>query len=228
MIASPSSCVALFAACRDLKVSFGLCSGTCSSIGTIVLLDIFNQLRAKESTMLIRTRTGITVGGFVATTDGLPVLLSMPDFHGRPSYGIQELIEDCDAAVMGRTTFLPALSAPSWPWPGLDVYVLTSTSLPPETPSDVKSRPKAARRSYWDKLRSRGSDRDVHLVGGPKTIRAFYELGALDRLEILVLPFLAGGGLPLSPQSSPPMRLRRLRSDRSYPDGTVEVVYTPE
>ena len=65
--------------------------------------------------MLIRTRTGVTVDGFVANPDGQPVLLSMPDFRGRPSYGIQELIDDCDAAVMGRTTFLPALKAPSWP-----------------------------------------------------------------------------------------------------------------
>jgi hypothetical protein len=32
-----------------------------------------------------------------------------------------------------------------------------------------------------------GSDRDVHLVGGPRTIRAFRELGALDRLELVIL-----------------------------------------
>jgi len=40
----------------------------------------------------------------------------------------------------------------------------------------------------------RGSDGDVHLVGGPRTIRAFYELGALDRLEIVILPILLGSG----------------------------------
>jgi hypothetical protein len=39
---------------------------------------------------------------------------------------------------------------------------------------------------------SRGSDADVHLVGGPRTIRAFQQVGALDRLELVVLPILLG------------------------------------
>ena len=78
------------------------------------------------------------------------------------------------------------------------------------------------------RIRSRGSDADVHLVGGPRTIRAFTELGELDRLELVVLPILLGSGVPLSPgpgQGSVPLRL--LRSDRTFPDGSVELVYEP-
>jgi dihydrofolate reductase len=69
--------------------------------------------------------------------------------------------------------------------------VLTSRPLALEPPDDVivESGGPAA---MVDRLRSRGSDGDVHLVGGPRTIRAFYELGALDRLEIVVVPTLAG------------------------------------
>jgi dihydrofolate reductase len=48
-----------------------------------------------------------------------------------------------------------------------------------------------------------GSDRDVHLVGGPRTIRAFRELGALDRLELVILPLLLGEGIALSPPGVP-------------------------
>lgn len=48
-----------------------------------------------------------------------------------------EFIKGCDALVMGRTTFLPALGAPAWPWPGLQVYVLTSSPLPEQTPPEV-------------------------------------------------------------------------------------------
>lgn len=33
--------------------------------------------------------------------------------------------------------------------------------------------------------------------GGSRTIRAFMEVGALDRLGIIVLPILLGAGLPL-------------------------------
>jgi dihydrofolate reductase len=74
-----------------------------------------------------------------------------------------------------------------------------------------------------DQLRSRGSDGDVHLVGGPRAIRAFQELGALDRLEILVLPVLLGAGVPLSPRPAPPLRL--LSPGEIFPDGTARLGY---
>ena len=78
-----------------------------------------------------------------------------------------------------------------------------------------------------DQLRSRPSGGDVHLVGGPRTIRAFHELGVLDRLELVVLPMLLGEGRPLSPPGAPAMPLTLLRSDRTFPDGSVELVYAP-
>jgi dihydrofolate reductase len=175
--------------------------------------------------MLIRSRMGVSVDGFVATPDGLPTLAVMPGFVPGVSHGLPEFIEGCDAVVMGRTTFLPALRAPSWPWPGLQVYVLTSRPLPANTPGDVivaQGGPAA----LAGQLRSRGSDGDVHLVGGPQTIRAFHELGELDRLEIVVLPILLGDGIPLSPPGARPVPLRLLRADRTFPDGAAELVYT--
>jgi dihydrofolate reductase len=68
---------------------------------------------------------------------------------------------------------------------------------------------------------------EVHLVGGPRTIRAFSDLGALDRLELVVLPMLLGEGLPLSPQGASPAPLTLLRAERTFPDGSAELVYTP-
>jgi dihydrofolate reductase len=112
------------------------------------------------------------------------------------------------------------------------VYVLTSGPLSAGIPDDVVAvgdGPTALVR----RLRSRGSGADVHLAGGPRTIRAFTELGELDRLELVVLPILLGSGVPLSPGPAPgqdargstPLRL--LRSDRTFPDGSVELVYQP-
>jgi len=84
--------------------------------------------------MLIRTRTGVTVDGFVAGPDGAPVLVSIPQFQPGVSYGYEEFINSCDAVVMGRTTFLPALGAPSWPWPARrvrgDLDAATSADAP--------------------------------------------------------------------------------------------------
>jgi dihydrofolate reductase len=87
------------------------------------------------------------------------------------------------------------------------------------------SRARGGPAGLVDQLRSRGSDRDVHLVGGPRTIRAFQELGALDRLEIVVLPVLLGDGTPLSPRQAPALPLRLLSAGRIFPDGTAELIY---
>jgi hypothetical protein len=61
------------------------------------------------------------------------VLVSMPQFQPGVSYGYEEFSSSCDAVVMGRATSLPALGA-LVAWPGLDVYVLTSTPLPAQAP----------------------------------------------------------------------------------------------
>jgi dihydrofolate reductase len=176
--------------------------------------------------MLIKSRMGISADGFVSTPEGVPALAMTPGFEPGISHGYPGFIEGCDAVVMGRTTFLPALGAPQWPWAGLQVYVLTSSPLPAGTPDHVTAGLKGPA-DLLDRLRSRPSGGDVHLVGGPRTIRAFYELGALDRLELVVLPMLLGAGLPLSPPGAPPVPLTLLRADRTFPDGSAELVYTP-
>jgi dihydrofolate reductase len=175
--------------------------------------------------MLIKARMGMSVDGFVGTTEGMPVFAITPGFEPGVSHGYPEFIEGCDAAVMGRNTFLPALGAPQWPWPGLQVYVLTSGPLPPQAPRDVIAMADPA--ALAQRLRSRPSGGDVHLVGGVRTIRAFHEAGALDRLEIVVLPVLLGQGTALSPAGAPPVPLRLLRADRTFPDGSAELVYAP-
>jgi len=62
--------------------------------------------------MLIRSRMGVSVDGYVATPEGVPTLAVMAGFASGASYGFPEFIEGCDAVVMGRSTFLPALGAP--------------------------------------------------------------------------------------------------------------------
>ena len=173
--------------------------------------------------MLIRSRMGISADGFVSTAEGVPTQAIMPEFVPGVSHGFPEFIEGCDAVVMGRNTFVPALGAPGWPWPNLQVFVLTSRPLPPNAPADVIAVDEPA--AMAERLRTRGSDGDVHLVGGPRTIRAFYEIGALDRLELFILPVLLGDGLPLWPRSAPRVPLRLLRADRTFPDGSTELVY---
>lgn len=172
--------------------------------------------------MQIRTHIGVSVDGFVATPDGRPALLSMPDFVPGVSHGHQDFIADCRAVVMGRATFDPAVRAPSWPWPDFPVYVLTSQALPSGLPGEIASASSAS--ALLERMHLDGVSGAVHLVGGPRTIQAFREIGALNRLEVVVVPILLGDGVPLSPPGSSPTRLAP-PSLRTLPDGSVELGY---
>jgi dihydrofolate reductase len=176
--------------------------------------------------MLIRSRMGVSADGFVATADGGPAFLMMPDFVPGHSHGYPAFIGSCDAVLMGRSTFLPALGARDWPWPGLQVFVLTSGPLPPATPPGVVAVPGGPVGAV-ERLRNRGSDGDVHVVGGPRTIEGLAAVGALDRLELVVLPVVLGEGARLTPPTTPRRPLALVRPPETYPDGSVELVYQP-
>ena len=172
--------------------------------------------------MQIRTRFSISADGYVTTPDGWPALIADPHFVSGESHGFPEFQQSCEAVLMGRTTFEPALSADRWPWPNLDVLVLGS-GIPTEgarAPIVTDSDPVR----LLEKLRAANRGEDVHLVGGPRTIETFRALGALDNLVLLVLPLFLGDGMRLTPSLSTDTELV-LESQHSLPGGSVEIVY---
>ncbi len=172
--------------------------------------------------MRIRTNFFVTLDGRVSGPDGRPVQLLLPGFTGADSYGLPDFLAQTQAVVMGRTTFLPALGAPRWPWPQ-PVFVLTSTPLPEGTPEGVLSASSPA--ELVELMATAGIDGDVHLVGGPATMQAFREIGALAEVWLHLVPIMLGSGLPLLPPGAEPLALN-LRSTRSFPDGVVELRFS--
>jgi dihydrofolate reductase len=174
--------------------------------------------------MQIRARMSTSIDGYVTTPSGWPALTADPAFVSGESHGIREFLADCEAALMGRTTFQPALTNDRWPWPSLDVFVLASH--PPEgTPDHVVTDSDPAR--LLDQVRAANTGGDVHLIGGPTTIETYRRIGALDRLEIVVVPLLFGAGMQLTPAISAGAGLTR-QSTRELPGGSVEIVYACE
>ena len=162
-----------------------------------------------------------SIDGYVTTPSGWPSLTADAAFVSGQSHGIREFLEGCEAALMGRTTFEPALTNERWPWPGLGVYVLAS-QRPAGSPDHVVTDSDPER--LLEKLRAANRGGDVHLVGGPRTIETYRALGALDTLELVVLPLLFGAGMRLTPSLSPDTGLR-LERERALPGGSVEIVY---
>ena len=171
--------------------------------------------------MQIRTRMCMSADGYVTTPDGWPVQLADPGFAPGRSHGFPEFQKRCDAVLMGRTTFEPAIGAEQWPWPGLDVFVLGS-HRPAGTPDDVVVDSDPAR--LLERVRAANRGGDVHLVGGPRTIETYRRLGALDKLGLILLPFLVGEGMRLTPWLGTDIRLT-LESERALEGGGLDIVY---
>lgn len=123
--------------------------------------------------------------------------------------------------VMGRGTydFIAADPAP-WAYGDQRVIVVTSRPItdpkgPLETRSDIDS--------LIAELRGL-EDGDVWMLGGGRLQMAFMERGALEEIEIYVMPELIGGGTPLFPatgfQTSP-----KLLSAQALDRGCVRLHY---
>src|SRR5258708_7245030 len=163
--------------------------------------------------MQIRARLSISADGYVTTPDGWPAMIADPAFVSGESHGFPEFVKDCEAALMGRITFEPALTNDRWPWPNLNVFVLGS-QRPSGTPDHVVSDSDPSR--LLERLRAANQGGDVHLVGGPSTVETFRALGGLDKLELVVLPLLFGAGMRLTPSLKPDTGLA-LERERALP-----------
>src|SRR4051812_27631822 len=122
--------------------------------------------------MVIRTHVGVSLDGYVADADGVAAWESLPSYEHR-SHGIAEVLEHCEAVVMGRETFDRGLArwARDWPWTDKQVHVLTSRPLPDTVNARACDNPAELLR----RLQLTGLMGDVHLLGGPRTIRAFLD-----------------------------------------------------
>jgi dihydrofolate reductase len=176
----------------------------------------------RSSQMEIRTRFSMSADGYVTTPDGWPPLVRDPAFISGRSHGFPEFQRRCEAVLMGRVTFEPALTNDRWPWPDLDVFVLGSNVPTEGAPVPIVTDSDASR--LLEKLRAANRGGDVHLVGGPRTIETFRALGALDKLGLLVLPFFLGGGTLLTPSLSADAGLV-LETVDPLPEGAVEITY---
>jgi len=142
--------------------------------------------------------------------------------------GLDEFIQQIDAVVIGRTTFDQALLTfgfDEWPFKGKEVHVLTSRPLSADVPAGVTAWHRGAE-ALLAHLRAARLACDVWVMGGPRTIQTFRALGAVERLEIYLLLVLLGDGIRLFTPGDAPLTLR-LDRHRVFPDGTVELVYSP-
>ena len=170
--------------------------------------------------MQILTRMCMSLDGYVTTPGGWPAQVADPAWSPE-AFGFVEFQARCDAVLMGRVTFEPALTADRWPWADLDVFVLGS-HRPTGTPDYVVVEDDPTR--LLEKVRAANRGGDVHLVGGPRTLETFRRVGAVDEVRLIVLPLLLDAGMQLTPAVSTDASLT-LKDQHTLPTGAVELVY---
>lgn len=136
-------------------------------------------------------------GLITAEDDSLDWLFKYDDMNlGEHDY--RTFLKRIRTVVMGRGTY-EFIAGDSSPWSYGDKRVIVLTSRPidnPKAPLEVRSDVDAVIREL------RGlDDGDVWMLGGGQLQMAFLERGALDEIEIYVIPEMLGGGRPLFPLS---------------------------
>ncbi|ENN88538.1 bifunctional deaminase-reductase domain protein [Rhizobium freirei PRF 81] len=134
-------------------------------------------------------------GMIVSEHDDLEWLYKYGDMDlGEHDYGI--FLKGIRTVVMGRGTYDFIAKEPS-PWAYAEQRVIVVTSRPiddPKGPLMVRDDVDA----LIAELRA-FNDGDVWMLGGGQLQMAFMERGALDEIEIYLMPELLGGGRPLFP-----------------------------
>lgn len=129
--------------------------------------------------------------------------------------------ETIRTVVMGRATYDWIAAQPTpWAYAGKRVLVVTSRPLA-SAPAGLETRHDID--ALIAELRSL-DDGDAWMLGGGRLQSAFLERGALDDIEIFVMPEIIGGGVPLFPPTG--LRLSpRLEEARALDKGCVYLRY---
>jgi dihydrofolate reductase len=159
----------------------------------------------------------VSLDGYLAGDDGAVDFLEQ---FGSDEYGFHEFYDGIDAVVMGSATYEQILGF-GWPYGNTPGLVLTTRRLStPEGPEiDFSDEPTGIAIRRYAGLH----DGRVWVVGGGKVITEGLLQGAIDVLEMYVMPIVLGSGVPLF--SSPYTSRLDLTDTAAFSNGVVKLVY---
>jgi dihydrofolate reductase len=139
-----------------------------------------------------------------------------------PAVDLAALYDAVDTVLLGRRTYELTRQPGAPPWPvGWHIYVFSRTLDPEQHPSvtvisgDAKAAVAALRADLG---------REIWLFGGGSLFRSLLEAKQVDIVEVVVIPVLLGGGVPLLETGAPLTQLALVHL-QSYPSGVVSLRY---
>ena len=139
-----------------------------------------------------------------------------------PAVDLTKVYESVDTVLLGRRTYELTRQPGAPPWPrGWHIYVFSHTLRPEEHPGVTVVRADAGPRVAA--LRA-APGREIWLFGGGSLFRSLLEARQVDLVEVVVIPVLLGGGIPLLEAGAPLTRLA-LEDIQRYPSGLLGLRY---
>ena len=159
----------------------------------------------------------VSLDGFIAEADGTVHFL---DQFGTDEFGYDSFIEGVGATVMGSATYEQVVGF-GWPYGDMPTLVLTSRQL--DVPDGANVTFSSERTGDAMRVFCATATKRVWVIGGGKVVTAALQAGAVDTLELYVMPVVLGRGVPLftEPCEGP----LRLIESSTYSNGVVKLVY---
>ena len=168
----------------------------------------------------------MSLDGYIGDRNGGVSWLGGQDPEGAVLDTYSVFIKNVDTVVMGWTTYhqvVTQLSPGSWPYRGLDCYVLTHRPLPPQT-EKIQAFSGPAHQLV-EQLKREPAGRDIWICGGADTAAQLIRKNAIDRYVVSVIPVILGEGIPLFSRGLPQQDLRLVSAAHS--NGIAELTYEP-
>ncbi len=165
-----------------------------------------------------------SLDGFIAATDGSVGWLDQFSAEGE-DYGYAGFLAGVGSLVMGSRTYEQVLGFGEWPYADLPCFVATSRELPVPDGADVRFRAGDDPVALAAEARTAARSRAVWLVGGAALARSMLGAGAVDELDLALMPVLLGDGIPLFAPGMRPHGLV-LSESRTHTDGVVQLRYS--
>ncbi|QCI65208.1 dihydrofolate reductase family protein [Phreatobacter stygius] len=165
---------------------------------------------------------GMSVDGYIASPDGTLDWLRKYDTIDFGPFAFETFLEGIRTIVMGRATYDVVADHPGpWAYAGKRVFVVTSRPI--DRPIGDVELWTGGIDALVGHLRAL-DDGDVWMVGGGLLQQAFIACGALDQLELYVVPEIVGAGIPLFPANGFSRSIKLVSTD-VLPEGCVRLFY---
>lgn len=158
--------------------------------------------------------------GFIADKNGDVDWLPHPkDDHDLEIVGYKKLMQRIDTILMGSSSFKQIIGFGNWGWTNKHTYVFSTQAL--EVPLPCITATNDSPSQFINKIRERGSDRDIWLLGGAKLAKSFAEAGLIDEIILIIVPQILGDGIPLGLS----FNSFYLTNERPLMDGMIQRIY---